>query len=411
MRDIWPRSPTTEARPSTDTGVRAALRAAYERPSKWPFLDGARGLAMTAVFSFHALRVMGGWYSPRIRGDGVPEWLWPFGLARFSIDAFFVLSGFLVVTTWWERRERLGRLWPALRDYVRSRTLRIFPVFWLSLLVLVPLRAPDLLAAPGDLLLLGGSQQYLDPDLPGRFNVVTWSLTVETHFYVLLPLLAFLVRRRTTALLTLAGSVALTVWWFGARGEWPSSVLLGRLDQFVAGMLVAALFRRFAAGERPWAVRLAAARGAGWAMGAVLLAVGIYHGTTLGLPRGDAFDAWQHPVAGLALAGLGLRLLCAERPGLLRRTLEHPWLLVLGAMSYSLYLWHVPLLEASHHVLGAAGPFFSVTVAAGLSFTAAALSYTWVELPFMRRKAKAPSVRDGEPDDTRERVAVALNYT
>ena len=328
-------------------------------------------------------------------------WLWPAGLGRFSIDVFFVLSGFLIVTTWWDRRERLGSLGRSLRDYARSRALRIFPVFWLSLLVVVPATAPQILTSGRDLLLLVGSQQYLDPDLPGRFNVVTWSLTVETHFYVLLPVLAVVMRRRFAGPVLLLAAVSLTVWWAGARGEWPNSVILGRLDQFVAGMLVAALYRRWAAGERPWLVRAAVTRGAGWVLGGVLVAIGLYHGTTLGLPRGTALDAWQHPVAGLVIAGLGLRLLCAQRPSTLRRVLKRPSLLVLGALSYSLYLWHVPLLEASKHVIGATGPVFTLAVAAAASFAAAALSYTWVELPFMRRKSKASRAPSHPPSDAR----------
>lgn len=374
--------------------VREALGEAARGASKWPFLDGARGIAITAVFGFHALRMLGEWYSPKIRASGVPEYLWVTGLARFSIDMFFVLSGFLVATTWWARRDRHPRLGSALREYTRGRVFRILPVFWLSVLVLVPLRAPELLSSAKHLLILGTSQQYLDPDLPERFNVVTWSLTVETHFYVLLPLLAVLVRRRTTALALLGGTVAMTVWWFGARGDWPSSVILGRLDQFVAGMVVAAVYQRFAAGERPWSTRLVSARGMGFLLGAILVAVGVYHGTTLGLPRGHWFDAWQHPVAGLALAALGLRLLCADRPLFLRRLLEWRGFLVLGAVSYSLYLWHIPLLEwtAEHlsinDLVPVLGSALVVIIAAALSFVAAALSYAYVEVPFMRRKRR-----------------------
>lgn len=352
------------------------------------------------MFGFHSLRVLGGWYSPRIH-DGVPVYLWPAGLARFSIDMFFVLSGFLVTTTWWSRRRRLGGLRPALAEYGRNRFLRIFPVFWASLLVLIPLRAGELLRSPLDFVLLAGSQQYLDPDLPGRVNVVTWSLTVETHFYLLLPLLAVLVSRRLGALVALSGSIALSVWWFGARGDWPASIILGRLDQFVAGMVVALLYRRWRQGKPSLVVRVATARGVGWLLGAVLLALGVFHGSTLGLPRDHWLTPWQHPVAGLALAGLGLRLLCTDRPGVLRRVLERPSFLVLGAMSYSLYLWHVPILETSARMVGAASPVFALALAALASFAAAALSYSWIELPFMRRKQTAAQ----DSADTRERPA------
>lgn len=405
-----PRTPSDGTEAGPRGRVRTALAAARDDRSRWPFLDGARGVAMVAVFAFHALRVMGDWYSPKIRAEGVPEILWGMGLARFAIDVFFVLSGFLIAMTWWSRRERLGRLGPALRDYTRRRAFRILPVFWLSLLVLVPLRAPDLLASPKHLGLLVSVQQYLEPGLPDRFNTVTWSLTTEMHFYLLVPLLAVLVRRRVGALALLAGTVALTVWWFGARGDYSSSLIFGRLDQFVVGMIVADVYGRHAAGQPSRLVRAVTVRGVGWFLGAVLLAVGVYHGTTLGLPRGDWFDPWQHPVAGLALGGLGLRLLCGTRPSSLRRVLERPWFLLIGAMSYSLYLWHLPILETVFDLfeplragVPLAGTLFAVGLSAVLAFGAAALSYTYVELPFMRRKSKRAQRREREEQAERDR--------
>lgn len=392
--------------------VGRALREAASPTSRWPFLDGARGVAMIAVFGFHALRIVGDWYSPKILGEGVPMVLWPAGVTRFAIDVFFVLSGFLVLTTWRARRRRHATTWPALRDYVRGRAFRILPVFWLSVLVLVPLRAPGMLTSPGDLALVSTLQQYMDPSLPGRFNVVTWSLTVEGHFYILLPVLALLTYRRFGGPALLAGAVLLTVGWEAARGGLPSSLIVGRLDQFVAGMLVAEVYRRHQEGGRSTVVRLALARGVGLLLGLVLLAVGVYHGQLLGIPPGTWFDGWQHPVAGLAIAGLGLRLLCQAEAGRLRRFLERPSLVLVGTLSYSIYLWHLPILEGVLHTLE---PFSSwmpvvddalgVGLAVALSLGVAALSYTYVELPFMRRTRRRS--RDGERRRDAEPVASA----
>ncbi len=393
--------------------VTKALHSAAHDRSKWPFLDGARGVAMIAVFGFHAIRIVGEWYSPKIRGEGIPEYLWAAGLTRFAIDVFFVLSGFLIATTWRARRKRHDRLRPALGEYVRGRALRVLPVFWVSIAVLVPLRAPELLTSAKDVLLLVTSQQYLDPDLPGQFNVVTWSLTTEIHFYVLLPVLAVLIGRRFGSLPALTGTVALTVWWYGARGDWPSSVILGRLDQFVVGMIVAEVYRRWSEGEPSRLVGAVTARGMGWILGAALVAIGVYHGTTFGLPRGHFFDAWQHPLAGIAIGGLGLRMLCAPAPGHLRRFLERPTFLLLGAMSYSLYLWHLPILDSAFDLLApfndgvpVVGNALALALAAALSFAVAALSYTFVELPFMRRKPKS-SKPVTKPVPSRENAAAS----
>ena len=391
--------------------VRAALVAARDERTRWPFFDGARGVAIIAVVAFHGLRYAGDWYSPKIASEGVPPILWVTGTARFAIDLFFVLSGFLITWTWWQRRNRSPRLRPAVTGYARARALRVLPVFWVSLLVFIPWRAPDLLTRPTDLALFATVQQYLRPALPEEVNVVTWSLTTEVHFYLLLPLLVLLVRNRTGALAALAGTIALSVWWFGARGDLPSSLILGRLDQFVAGMAVAVVYRRHVDGARSWLVRAVCARGVGWFLGAALVALGTYHGVKLGIPLGSEVDAWIHPLAGLILAGLGLRLLCQPAPGRLRRFLERPTLLVLGAMSYSIYLWHVPFMEFGLETFRPLGwPFAATGLGLGLATLAAlavsTVSYAYVERPFMQRKTrKARRAEAGEAAE-RERAAV-----
>lgn len=365
--------------------------SARDERTRWPFFDGARGVAIIAVVAFHALRYAGDWYSPKIVNEGVPPILWVTGTARFAIDLFFVLSGFLITWTWWQRRQRSDRFGPAARAYARARAMRVLPVFWVSLIVFLPWRAPDLLTRPWDLALFATVQQYLIPSLPEEVNVVTWSLTTEVHFYLLLPLLALLVRNRLGAAVAVAGTIALSVWWFGARGGLPSSLIMGRLDQFVAGMAVAVIYRRHLAGQRSLLVRALCARGVGWFLGATLIALGTYHGVNLGLPLDHTFDAWVHPLAGLVLGGLGLRLLCQPEPSRLRRFLERPSLLVLGAMSYSIYLWHVPFMEFGLETFRPLGwPVVATGIGLGIATVAAlavgALSYTYVERPFMQRK-------------------------
>ena len=373
-------------------------------PSGWAVLDGARGLAVVPIVLYHALKVVGDWDAARVRNDGVPVFLWPFaGLPRLGVDLFFVLSGFLLAKVWIGRRRRHPHLGTRLREYARSRALRILPAYWVSLVVVVAWRAPELLASLDGLRKLGllvTVQQYLNPALTDHVNVVYWSLTTEVHFYLLLPLLAVAVARRPKA--TLLATLAMSVVWFGVRGEWPSRLLPGRLAQFVAGLVAAAAVARHQAGARTRLLRALTARGTGIALAVALFAVGTYHGSTFGLPHGHWMDRLVHPLAGLIIAAAGLRLLCSPHPTGLRRLLERPVVMFFGAISYSLYLWHVPLLEAANHWAGdLVGPHTRLAglLTLGIGLTAsvgvAFVSYTFVEQPFMRRKSRR-AARDGE---------------
>jgi peptidoglycan/LPS O-acetylase OafA/YrhL len=152
-------------------------------------LEGLRGVAVSAVVGFHALRLVlarqgGDW------GDVSPIWWWA-GTGRLAVDAFFVLAGFLVVASWRSCRARATSTWAAAAEYARRRGWRILPPYLVMLAVVAPL------AAPGwpDLLRLVTLQQYLDPQLPAEVNVPIWSLTTEVHFYLVAPVVAWLLTR------------------------------------------------------------------------------------------------------------------------------------------------------------------------------------------------------------------------
>ena len=88
--------------------------------------------------------------------------MWPLGLGKLSVDAFFVLSGFLIVTAW-DRRPQVGHF--ALR-----RVKRLWPAYLVAVVVLVPLVAPEVLWSGRDLLAAGHVAGVPDPrpHRPGR---------------------------------------------------------------------------------------------------------------------------------------------------------------------------------------------------------------------------------------------------
>lgn len=364
-----------------------ALAVDLQVPTRWPALDGIRGMAVLAVVAYHALRLA-------VLGEGGPGssgasplW-WPASTARFGLDAFFVLSGFLVVGSWRAERRRHRRLLPAVKAYAVRRAARILPAYWVSLIILVPLVAPHLLGAPKKLGLLVTLQQYLQPGLPSEVNVVYWSLTTEMHFYVLAPFVALLLTRFAGWKVVLGTFVVALAWQLGLRGDLPPSLVLGRLEQFALGAAAAQLVGLHGLGHRSRLVQWSQRRGVGVALWGALLALGVVQGAVLDGVALGRMSILLHPMAGLVVAAGIVRLTTTDRVSVLGA----PALRLAGLVSYGVYLFHYPLLEHGLRLTGtdagsAAAPFRVVVVVAALlvvSCTVGAASYVVVERPFLR---------------------------
>lgn len=368
--------------------IRAALATAVRERTRWPALDGIRGMAIVAVVAYHSFKLAGGWTARKIRTEGVDWWWWPLGGGRLGVDLFFVLSGFLLFFSWRGTRNRHPHLGGAVAALARGRAVRILPPYYAMLLVYVPLLAPELFETAGGLwhlFLFATVQQFNEPDLPNLFNTPLWTLTVEVQFYALVPLAAYLIRRTRPATPLLA-SLALTLWWVDHRGVYPTSWLLGRSDQFVAGMAVASLVQDHLDGRTGVLIALLRSRWTAWALAGGAAVVYLYHGSTLGLPQGRRYDEWAHPALGLLLAGLVAHLVVSERPGWARRFLERPVPRVLGHLSYGIYLWHFPIYEHALDWTGNRVAGLAIATAATLAVSVA--SYAWVERPFLERKVR-----------------------
>lgn len=387
-----------------------ALRNDLRTPTRWPALDGIRGIALWVVVGYHAYRlVLAG---PADLDVEVPLWAWPFGLAKFAIDVFFVLSGFLVVTSWESLRRRSSR---PVRTYAGRRLLRVLPAWWASLLVLVPLVAPQLLApaAWGDLLLLAAAQQYLVPGLASAVNTPSWSLTVELQFYAVVPLVAW-VLRRAGVLALVGGALAVSVaWWLALRHHvaLPASSLPGRIDQFALGAAAAVVL---AGHERGAHRRLVAAVRSPWFVGGAVVTLGVLGtraGSSLGVTDGAVVDELRHPVGGVLITGLLLALLASGR----RSAFDGGLARASGLVSYSAYLWHYPLLLAAlrwSDLLGS-GRFDARTAAVLLAYLGvlaalAVVSYAVIERPLLRRRAQpGPEPVRATPVSVRQAPALA----
>lgn len=371
-------------------------------------LTGFRALAATWVMLFHvnsfagprAIELRLGSFALEVHPLITCGWV--------GVDLFFVLSGFLLAT---HLLQSLAHPAPGIfRRYFAARARRVFPAYWAQLAILLAVAvvvAGSLPAWARYLPLHIPMLHFVSESASFAINNVYWTLPIELAFYLCLPfvvrVLARAERRERSKWLTLAllyaGSLVL-VWayryaaWrlFAASPVntivWATAQLPGSFDQFMAGVAAATALRWWRRdGHLP-----APARTRGLSTGLAIVGLGGVIGMIYFI---DAIylEFWQgHPAlffwhsatsAFVALAVLGIAL----GGPLTRALLENRLVVWLGAISYSIYLWHYPILEWVKGPLDAmhAGLGLYVLVAVPLTIAASALSYYALERPFLAR--------------------------
>lgn len=397
-----PRIPVTAIRPAPASsrlhGTRpprgttgAAVAPVYRRRFVTQLTDrradiqGLRAVAVLAVLANHA---------------GLPL---PGGFA--GVDVFFVISGYVIT-------EMLGREWSRtgtidLPAFYRRRLLRLVPaaagvlLFTAAIgpLLLLPFgRAQDTFATglgasvfAANAVIAASATDYFGPPTVGNPLVHVWSLSVEEQFYAVFPalLLAALAAARRSAgriarrrallgVVAAASAASLATLWLPTSGpEWLVGYYtpVNRAWEFGAGALVALTAGRWRRLGRRTRLAMEVA-------GAALLVaslVGIqpwlrFPGPVTCLPVLAAALLLGSGVAGTGPVGWTL----ARRP-----------LVRVGDLSYSLYLWHWPLIVVAG-VLLPGGPVVGVA-AALVSTLPAAWSYRVLERPY--RGVRAPDRR------------------
>jgi peptidoglycan/LPS O-acetylase OafA/YrhL len=373
--------------PSTNTAP------IHELPAYAPALTGLRGVAAGWVLLFHLWQFMG---TPRLALG--PFDLTPlFARGHLGVDLFFVLSGYLIGGPWLIARLR-GDVRPSLREFWLRRARRVLPAYWLQWLILAAVAWFGANAFPLDArgVLLDLSLTFNLFENTTALNAVWWSLPVEWDFYLFAPLLAAALASRGRWPWLLLGIVLASVafrvlcWWaiweYLADGvalyRWVIQ-LPGRLDQFALGMIVA------------WAFAM---RRGGRATPLALFGITVTLALVwIGFHTGSAVDTALAPwlFFEFTLIGCGFAALTAaasmRHPAWLLGWLGHRAMGFVGTVSYSLYLWHYPLLHwlrgfaDAHGWATSSWSFASAALAASLA--AAWLSFRIAERPFLQRRA------------------------
>jgi peptidoglycan/LPS O-acetylase OafA/YrhL len=365
---------------------------ANARPTHWDALDGLRGVAVLMVVCWHVFRFS---VARNMSTHAVPPVFWPLGSLRLGVDLFFVLSGLLIIRSWRLAREHQPSRLRALGHFWSRRARRILPAYWVMLAILIPFASVNIVGRPNRILAFVTLNQYVKFWLPDRVNTVTWSLTTEWHFYILVPVIAW-VMLRFGRWPTLAACYGLSLWWwFHLPFKLPSSFVFGRLDQFVLGAIVGELV--FEQRDHP-IVR--ALRGRLVLPAAVLgfVALGSYHGSSLGMGTDRTFDAFLHPLIGVCIAVALVHVLSRPDAAPVLTDSRLRWF---GTISFGLYLWHYPILDHglrwardATSLPTAVSTTLAVPVLVAASVGVAFVSYTLVERRFLVRRTPAG---DGTP--------------
>jgi peptidoglycan/LPS O-acetylase OafA/YrhL len=356
-----------------------------------PALDGIRAVAVAGVILFHA---------------GIP---WLVG-GFLGVEAFFVLSGYLITTLLLSESEDGGRI--RLGSFWGRRARRLLPAL-IALVVVVGCyqviagathAVPNLLGDGLSTMFYvanwhqiwtgGGYFAATGPQSPLQH---TWSLAIEEQFYLIWPLVLLAVHRlarrsrtpgvaASRALLTItilgsllsAAAMAILV-----RSDGIDRVYFGtdtRASGILVGSALAVVLVRWRRVPRPLPSRPALLAGAA-GLAAVLVALVAVHGSSTWFYTGG-FLGFDLAVAAVIFS---VSVLPASVVG---RALGWRPLVALGLISYGVYLWHFPLFlwltQASTGIAGAG--LLVLRVAATL--VVATVSYFAVELPIRTRRVK-----------------------
>ena len=357
-------------------------------------IDALRGWAILLVFFFHAWGISGG-----SAGSEPSLWFSYVVAGRTGVTLFFVISGFLLSIPWLRALRSSDVAMPSLKNYYAARVLRIVPLYYLAVFMAC------VVSGYWNAGFKAFTFQFIGFEI-FPFSVVWWTLVTEVQFYLVLPLLIWLLassgKSRLFLLLVLIlwGGVYITQVLNNPSGEKIGSYLLtkslfGRLPAFLLGMLAAWAFL---------GVRALPIFQANWVrvLGAVIILLALFlngvvlrHTVLLGEWKSES-NWHEHHIYEAILWSVVLLVLVLTRP-LFYRVIANSVLAVVGKLSYSLYLWHVPILfYVIYPTKERIGVGFSESVLAYLlafaalllSLVASLLTYRFIELPGLNVKRR-----------------------
>lgn len=344
-------------------------------------LDGLRGVAVLFVLAGHLS------HSGMLGNVNLD------GLGTIGVYCFFVLSSFLLAMP-------LIRLGPqrlcdraVWMNYTARRLLRIFPLYTVVLLFYFALSLSGVTPSSAGL--------YLEwHDLLRHFFLLDakeylWTIQVETKFYLVLPLLVAAIVgifRSRLPYVMIAGAVFMGAIVTGFAGSEDRASLPYQLPVFIAGIMAATIFtsittnRRLPDTGKRWGDLLA--------IGILVLILSLIPAVSAYLYQGAISESVLKKPWLFGILWSAFLLCCLYGRGRMNRLLDTGFLRFVGVISFSVYLWHVPILALAKRVSFLNGPV-TVPVVLALIVLVSTASYLTIERPFLQIKVKksSPDVR------------------
>lgn len=350
------------------------MSSTTRRPKFREDIQGLRALAVALVIIDHAhLGLRGGF---------------------IGVDVFFVISGFVITGMLLREVQQEGRI--RLGRFFIRRGYRLIPaavvviVFTavVGTLLLSPLGTQQQAAATGGAATVGVSNvalyaissDYFSEHTQSNPYLHTWSLGVEEQFYLFFPLTLLLVwkvaKHRARAAAWVLAAITVISLALSLVTSYSAVLPIIKNPSIFAFYMMPTRAWEFAIGAliacgAVWLVKVRGHAFATWAGLGIILLSAIFIDSSMPFPGVVALV----PVAGAALVIFGGLV-----PNLGSRVLAWKPLVHLGDLSYSLYLWHWPLLVFARRLWP--DSFAAVIGALVLTYVAAFLTYRYVETPF-----------------------------
>lgn len=341
-----------------------------------PGLDGLRALSILIVLCGHFFLPDTG------------------GVAALGVYVFFAISGFLITRLLFLELKETGKV--SARNFYLRRLLRLYPVLLFYLAVISGFNR--LRGDPNDLNEIASVLFYYTNYLES-FRIlhgeplvmqigVLWSLAIEEHFYLIVPLFFIAVKGRLKPLLWLSGTLCVIplLLRYLYVSVWPE--LIGQLityrnsetrfDSIALGVLLAVLCE---SANRKKIIRFLSSRVMFAAAAALLFFSVTIH---------DPFfkETLRFSLISLSCIPLISGIVFGDRLSLFQRAANLPPVVWIGKLSYSLYIWHGFTAHLARLMgFSDSSPYFGF-IGMALTFLTASASYAFIETPFFRLRAR-----------------------
>ncbi len=330
-------------------------------------IDGLRAIAVVPVVLYHAeISLFGGGF--------------------VGVDVFFVISGYLITSQILLHKHANNF---SILEFYERRARRILPALFLVCVACIPFAW--LLMMPNQLeefsrslisvvffssnVFFWKNSSYFDVSAEEKPLLHTWSLSIEEQFYILFPIfLAVLWRFEkkvivATISVSILISLGLTEWGWRSAPNGNFYLLPTRAWELLAGALIA--FYMFGQDQKGHNEVLPM-------LGILLIAFAVFV-----FDSGTPFPSLY---ALIPVAGTSLILIFANNQTLLGKILSNRALVGIGLISYSLYLWHQPLLVFARLGISETLANWHVAVILCLAIALSYLSWRFVEKPLRKTR-------------------------